>query len=70
MYSVIQKGLTLSLTLDMVFKLFDTCVAPIVLYGAEVWGYENCEILEKVHTKFLKIITKSSKYAHNTSVYG
>ena len=38
--------------------------------GCEVWGYENVDILEKVHTKFCKFIFGVSKYSHNMQVYG
>ena len=48
MYSLIQKGRRLKLPTD-ILKLFDSCVAPILLYGCEVWGYENTDIIEKVH---------------------
>ena len=51
-------------------KLFDMCVEPILLYGCEVWGYENVDILEKVHTKFSKLIFGISKCSHNTPIYG
>ena len=50
----IQKGRRLKLPTDIMLKLFDSCVAPISLYGCEVWGYENTDIIEKVHTKFCK----------------
>ena len=50
MYSLIQKGRWLKLPTDIMLKLFDSCVAPILLYGCEVWGYENTDIIEKVHT--------------------
>ena len=53
MYSLIQKGRRLNLPTDIMLKLFDSCVEPIVLYGCEVWGYENVDILKKVHTKFV-----------------
>ena len=53
MYSLIQKGRRLNLPTDIMLKLFDSCVEPILLYGCEVRGYENVDIiLEKVHTKF------------------
>ena len=52
MYSLIQKGRRLNLPTDIMLKLFDSCVEPILLYGCEVWGYENVDILEKVHTNF------------------
>ena len=70
MYSLIQKGRRLNLPTDIMLKLFDSCVEPILLYGCEVWGYENVDILEKVHTKFCKFIFGISKYSHNMPVYG
>ena len=44
MYSLIQKGRRLNLPTDIMLKLFDSCVEPILLYGCEVWGYENVDI--------------------------
>ena len=38
MYSLIQKGRRLKLPTDIMLKLFDSCVAPILLYGCEMWG--------------------------------
>ena len=37
MYSLIQKGRRLKLPTDIMLTLFDSCVAPILLYGCEVW---------------------------------
>ena len=70
MYAIIQKGRKFNLPFSTMFKLFDTCVAPILLYGAEVWGFENFDMLERVHTKFCKIIAKKSKFTHNSTIYG
>ena len=50
MYSLIPKGRRLNVPTDIMLKLFDSCVESILLYGCEVWGYENIDILEKVHT--------------------
>jgi hypothetical protein len=36
----------------MQLELFDTMVVPILLYGAEVWGFENCNIIENFHMQF------------------
>ena len=69
MYAIIQKGRKLHLEIDLMLKLFDSCVLPILLYGSEVWGYENVDILERVHTKFCKIILKCSKFVHNSVIY-
>ena len=68
--SLIQKGRRLKLPTDIMLKLFDSCVAPILLYGCEVWGYENTDIIEKVHTKFCKFIFGVSKFSHNMPIYG
>ena len=62
MHSLTQKGMRLNLPTDIMLKLFDSCVEPILLYGCEVWGYENVDILEKVHTQFCKFIFGVSKY--------
>ena len=70
MYSLIQKGRRLKLPTDIMLKLFDSSVAPILLYGCEVWGYENTDIIEKVHTKFCKFIFGVSKFSHNMPIYG
>ena len=70
MYSLIQKGRRLKLPADIMLKLFDSCVVPILLYGCEVWGYENTDIIEKVHTKFCKFIFGVSKCSHNMPIYG
>ena len=43
--SLIQKGRWLKLPTDIMLKLFDSCVAPILLYVCEVWGYEGVCLL-------------------------
>ena len=35
-------------------KIFDALVAPILLYGSEVLGFEKNDNIEKVHLQFLK----------------
>ena len=37
-----------------IFKLFASIVRPILTYGAEIWGYQYVEKIEKVQTKFCK----------------
>ena len=63
MYSVIQNGRRLNLPVGMLLKLFDSCVAPILLYGAETWGFDKMDVIENVHTRFCKIITKKVNIA-------
>ena len=42
-------------------KLFDHTVVPILTYGCEIWSFENIDIFERVHTEFLRKITKTRK---------
>ena len=32
------------------FFLFDRMVVPILLYGAELWGYEQIDLIENRNT--------------------
>ena len=70
MYALIQNGRRLRLPSHVMLNLFDKCVVPILLYGCEVWGYENVHVIELVHTKFCKFIFGVSKFTHNMPVYG
>ena len=51
----------LDIPLDLQLKLFDHTVLPILTYACEIWGYENLDIIEKVHNDFLRKITLSKK---------
>lgn len=45
-------------------------VLPILLYGSEVWGYGNLDVLERVHLKFCKILLNVKKSTPSFIVYG
>jgi len=66
MYSLIQTG---NLPTDVILNLFDMCVESILLYGCEVRKFENVDILEKVHTKFRKLILGVSKFSHTVYIH-
>ena len=38
--------------------MFDSMIAPILMYGSEVWGYENLKVIEQIQLKFCKRILK------------
>ena len=75
-YALLSK-LPLSLTpVKILIKMFDTCIAPILLYGSEVWGpftntdwekWDSTQI-EKVHTQFLKRILGVNRSTTNVLV--
>ena len=51
----------LNLPVDLQLKLFDHTVLPIMTYSCEVFGFENIQILERIHNEFLRKITKTKK---------
>jgi hypothetical protein len=44
----------LCISVDLQLKFFDIIVLPILAYSCEVWGFENCAEIEKVHLQFCK----------------
>ena len=54
----------LNLPVDLQLKLFDHTVLPIMTYSCEVFGFENIQILERIHNEFLRKITKTKKAHH------
>ena len=70
MFYVLRKSRKLCLPIDILLQLFDAMIAPILMYGAEVWGYENDNIIEALHLEFCKCILKVKKCTPNCVVYG
>jgi hypothetical protein len=54
LYSVHYKIRNIKIPLDLQLKIFDALVAPILLYGSEVLGFEKNDNIEKFHLQFLK----------------
>ena len=55
MYAVLKLGRKHNLSIKCLLSLFDKMVKPILLYGCEIWGFGNNDVLEKVHLKFCKM---------------
>ena len=70
MFSLLKNPRNLSFPLDIMFKFFNVIVKPVVLYGAEVWGSENCDILERLQLRFLKYVLSVNKFTSFMMVYG
>ena len=56
-FALLKRIKSLSLPPDIALKLFDTLVKPVVLYGAEVWGCENCDIVNKGSVNIFHMLT-------------
>ena len=70
MFNVFRIIRKLEMPIDCTLKLFDNLIQPILLYGSEVWGYENIQILERVHLKFCKYILNIKQTTPDYIVYG
>lgn len=70
MYSLIKKAKDLCLSIDLQIDLFSKIVKPILLYGCEIWGLGNLDVLERVQLKFLKHILNVKSCTSNCIVYG
>ena len=42
------------ITIKLQIELFDLMIAPILFYGAEIWGFCKAEPIERFHLSFLK----------------
>ena len=58
MFSVLRESRKLQLPVDLKIQFFDSMVVPILLYGSEVTGFENSDILERLCTQFYKSFSK------------
>ena len=58
MFSLIEKANKLSLPLYILCELFDQLFVPILLYGSEILGFQNIDLIESLHKKILKNIFK------------
>ena len=68
MFVLLSKKRKYNLPLDIMLDLFDK--TPIILYGCEVWGIENFDLLESVHLKFCKYLLGIKTCIPNCMIYG
>jgi len=56
--------------IDCQLELIDSMIEPILLYGAEIWGYENITLLENFQLSCLKNVLKVRQNTPNYMVFG
>ena len=56
LYGLYYKLRNLTIAIDLQLKLFDSLIAPILVYSCEIWGFENKQGVEKLHLQYLKKI--------------
>jgi Reverse transcriptase (RNA-dependent DNA polymerase) len=55
---------------NIFFKIFDAQVVPVMLYGAEIWGFHTFGDIEKVHLFACKRLLRVGQQTPNKLVYG
>ena len=70
MFALMRKIRVLNLPIEMQIDLFKKLIKPILLYGCEIWGFGNLDIIERVQLKFLKRILNLKKSTPSYMVYG
>ena len=70
MFALLKRSRNLSLPINIMLKHFNVLVEPVVLYGAEVWGSEKCDILERLQLRFFKYVLSVNKLTSSMMVYG
>ena len=70
MYGVIRKIRQFKLPVKCQLDLFDKVILPVLIHGCEIWEYENLQIIETLHLKFLKHIFRLKSSTPSYRVYG
>ena len=58
------------ISFDTATSIFDGKIAPILLYGSEIWGFTYVDAIEKVQTLYLKRFLCIGKFASNKALLG
>ena len=68
--SVLSVFSRLTLDLKTTLSMFDSLVAPILLYGSEVWGAYSFKEVDKLHLRFCKKMLGVRSQTSNAAVLG
>ena len=70
LYLLFSRSCNANLPTDLIIKLFDHTVLPIVTYEFSKWNFliENLDILEKVDNNFLRKLTKQILFLYGELV--
>ena len=66
MHVLFKRIRNLDIPIDLQLYLFDHVILTIALYGFEIWGFENSQIIENLHNDFLRQIINLRK---STPIY-
>ena len=70
LFKLEMTWLKVDVSLETKIYLFDHMIMPILLYGCEIWGYNNFEQIEVFHRNYLRRLLKLRKGVPNPMIYG
>ena len=70
MYSLRRTFKEKHIPIDCQIDIFEKTIEPILLYGAEIWGFENTTLIEQYYLKTIKQILGLRKSTPNYMIYG
>ena len=70
MYSLTGKCRIINLPIDIQLSLFDNLGKPVMFYGSEIWGPQDCGLPDKLQLRFLKLIMGLKKRTPTANVRG
>ena len=57
-YALMRNCKEKDIPIDCIIELFSKTIDPILVYGCEIYGFENCQLLEKFRLQCLKAILR------------
>ena len=70
LFSMKSKIFLLQLPIDIQLELFDHLILPILLYGSEIWGFDNISQIETFFLRFCKELLGVHRSTSNCMAYG
>ena len=70
LFKLEMTWLKVDVSIPTKIHLFDHTIMPILLYGCEIWGYDDIEQIEVFHRNYLRQLLKLRKGVPNPMIYG
>ena len=70
MYLLFKRINNLHIPTDLQIQMFNHTTLPILLYGCEIWRFNDIKLIENVQNQFLRTITKLRKSTPIYMLYG
>jgi hypothetical protein len=55
---------------DVFTKLYDSCVWPVIAYGAAIWGFRSYSCINAIHNRAMRVYLGVGKYTPTAAVAG